>query len=123
MCLARSPLLDMLFAMALETATDKQGGTVAMRRNTLQIWVVILACTGLLTALAVADDDNEQGGDIQGTEQLDQEIVLTATTNAPAGASGQAKLEAEDADGTTTATLDVETQGLAAGTYTVSITK
>jgi len=94
-----------------------------MRRNTLQIWVVVLACTSLLTAMAIADDDNEPGGDIQGTEQLDQEIVLTATTNAPAGATGQAELEAEDEDGTTTATLDVETKGLAAGTYTVSITK
>ena len=84
----------------------------------------ILFATALtLTTAAFAEDDNEQGGDIQGSEELHQEIVLTATTNAPAGTTGKAELEAENEDGVVAAILQIETQGLLAGTYTVSVTK
>jgi hypothetical protein len=69
------------------------------------------------------EDDNSQGGLIQGSEQLHANIVLVATNNAPAGASGDAKLEAEDDEGTQKTQLSVETQGLAPGDYTASIVK
>ena len=86
--------------------------------------VAILFATALtLTTAAFAEDDNEQGGDIQGSEELHQTIILTATTNAPAGTTGKAELEAENEDGVVAAILQIETQGLLAGTYTVSVTK
>src|SRR5437763_10377097 len=61
------------------------------------------------------EGDNAQGGNIDGSETLIADVVLIATNNAPAGASGQAKLESDNEDGTVTATLKIETQGLAAG--------
>ena len=84
---------------------------------------ICFAAALTFTTATFAEGDDEQGGDIQGTEELHQEIILTATTNAPAGATGKAELEAEDEDGVTTATLQIETQGLLAGTYTVNVTR
>jgi len=78
-----------------------------------------LVCAGLV----VADDESQPGGDIQATEHLHQEIILTATTNAPPGATGKAELEAETDDATNTATFAVEVGGLLPGTYAVSVTK
>src|SRR6266850_2121 len=68
-------------------------------------------------------DDNDHGGDIDGNETLEATIVLTATADAPAGAVGLAKLESDNQDGTVTAKLSIETQGLAAGDYTLSAVK
>src|SRR5256885_16666640 len=59
--------------------------------------------------------DNEQGGNIDGSETLIADIVLTPTNNAPATATGQAKLESDNENGAVTATLTIETQGLDAG--------
>ncbi|HUK83266.1 MAG TPA: hypothetical protein VLZ12_11625 [Verrucomicrobiae bacterium] len=73
--------------------------------------------------LAVADDEDQPGGDIQGAEQLHQTILLTATTNAPTGAAGKANLDAENEDGTNTATLVVEVEGLLPDTYTISVSR
>src|SRR5438128_196382 len=78
-------------------------------------------CLFLGIGVARADDD-EEGGDIEGTEQLDIDIQMTPTAAAPAGSSIELSLEAEDDDGTTDATLKLETQGLPAGTYSVSVT-
>src|SRR3954454_9660546 len=39
------------------------------------------------------DEDNDQGGVIDGSECLDGLIILAATTNAPVGAAGIAKLK------------------------------
>src|SRR2546421_9706498 len=66
-------------------------------------------------------DENQQGGDIDGSENLDATIALVATTNAPAGATGRAKLESENEEGVVTSSLSIETQGLAAGDYTLSV--
>src|ERR1051326_7324504 len=66
------------------------------------------------------DGDHSQDCQIDGTEELEAAIVFTATTNAPAGASGAATLQADDEDGNESATLDLETQGLLPGDYTVS---
>src|SRR5262245_61163980 len=66
------------------------------------------------------NDDCQRGGEVDGTELLEQEVRLVPTADAPHGASGKAELEAENEDGATTATLEVETEGLLEGTYTVS---
>jgi hypothetical protein len=63
------------------------------------------------------------GAAIQGIEQLHQEIVLMATTNAPAGATGAARLQAENQAGLVSAAVAVEVKGLAPGHYVVSVTR
>jgi hypothetical protein len=67
------------------------------------------------------DNQDQQGENIQGAEQLQEEIALVATTNAPAGATGQADLEVQDENGTNTAVVTVSTTGLVPGIYTVSV--
>src|SRR6476646_10526575 len=81
-------------------------------------------CCAALTVTAVRADegDDEQGGSITGSESLDFEIAMTPTAAAPAGSSIKASLEAEDEDGATDAKFKLETQGLPAGTYSVSVT-
>jgi hypothetical protein len=86
-----------------------------MRRQHFPSWTVILCFAVGLVFTAIADDD-------QGGGEFDREIVLMATTNAPVGATGRAELEADNEDGITSAHLQVETEGLLAGTYTVSVT-
>src|SRR5260221_143498 len=86
-----------------------------MRRQYFPSGTIILCFAIGLAATAIADD-NQQGG------EFDREIVLMATTNAPAGATGKVELESDDEDGITSAQLQVETEGLLAGTYTVSVT-
>jgi hypothetical protein len=85
--------------------------------------LAVACCVSLGFSVARADEnDDEQGGEIEGTESLDVEIAMTPTAAAPAGSSIQLSLEAEDDEGTTQATLKLETQGLPAGTYSVSVT-
>src|SRR5437867_13063564 len=85
--------------------------------------VAAACCASLGFSVARADDDgDEQGGEIEGTESLDVEVAMTPTAAAPAGSSIEVSLEAEDDDGTTNATLTLETQGLPAGTYCVGVT-
>jgi hypothetical protein len=79
--------------------------------------VMRLLGAGLLATAVLADDE------LRGNEQLHQEIILTATTNASASVSGKAKLEAETLDGIGSANLDIEVKGLPAGHYTVSVTR
>jgi hypothetical protein len=80
-------------------------------------------CLSLNFGAARADDDgDEQGGDVEGTESLEVEIAMTPTAAAPAGSSIEASLEAEDDEGSTNATLTLDTHGLPAGTYCVSVT-
>ena len=76
----------------------------------------------LVLPLAARADDNEQGGSIEGTESLDVEMTMTPTAAAPAGSAIQLSLETEDDEGTTSATLQLETTGLPAGTYFVNVT-
>jgi hypothetical protein len=64
--------------------------------------------------------DHSEDCHIQGTETMDATIVLTATTNAPEGAGGIAKLESENEDGDATATLEIKTFGLLPGDYVLS---
>jgi hypothetical protein len=74
------------------------------------------------TALRADDDDDEQGGDINGSESMNIEINMTPTADAPAGSSIIAVLKAEDAAGVTNAKLKLKEQGLPDGTYSVSVT-
>ena len=86
------------------------------------LFLVVLACAGSLGLVALRADDGQQGGNINGTESLGLEVTMTPTAAAPAGSSIKASLEADDEDGVTQAKLKLESQGLAAGTYSVSVT-
>jgi hypothetical protein len=66
------------------------------------------------------DEDGPDDGDIDGNESLEATVMLVATTNAPAGAKGVAKLEAENEDGVQTVELEIKTQGLPPGDYDLS---
>jgi hypothetical protein len=68
------------------------------------------------------NDDHERGGQVDGSEELEQKIRLEPTAEAPDGARGKAELEVEDEDGVTTGDLEVETEGLLEGTYSVTTT-
>src|SRR5258706_12675496 len=73
---------------------------------------------------AIADGDENDSHDecsISGNEVMDAVVVLTATTNAPGGAMGVAKIEAENDDGDEAATLELKTAGLAVGDYLLSV--
>ena len=106
----------------LEPQTSKQ------MKSKLFKTITIMAAAGLALGLPLRADDNgdgddgQRGGDVQGTENLEQEIVLAVTADAPADATGEAKLEADDNEGTSAAVLKIKTRGLVLGTYTVSTT-
>jgi hypothetical protein len=87
----------------------------------MTIALLAAACC-LCVGLSEARADEELGGDMEGTEQLDVDILMTPTAAAPAGSSIELQLEAEDDEGTTQASLKLETNGLPPGTYNVSVT-
>src|SRR5262245_63059513 len=66
------------------------------------------------------DEDGPDDGDIDGHESLEAKVILVATTNAPAGATGCAKIEAENEDGVQTVELTIKTKGLPPGDYDLS---
>jgi hypothetical protein len=72
---------------------------------------------------AVADDGGTNGDEcnINGTETMDAVVVLNATSNAPAGAAGVAKIDSENDDGSESASLEIKVHGLDPGVYDVSI--
>jgi hypothetical protein len=73
-------------------------------------------------AVILSGNGEERGGDIIGTEHLEQAAALIPTTAAPAGTKGFANIEADDDHGLSTGALNIQTSGLADGTYTVSVT-
>ena len=79
-----------------------------------------------VAAVAGAHDSGEShtnsGAGLCFHRDIQQGIVLTATTNAPAGASGKAQIIAVDNNGTNLSLLFVKTIGLTNGTYNVSLT-
>jgi hypothetical protein len=93
-----------------------------MKSKSHFFFLVVLACAGSLALIALRADDDEQGGNINGTESLDFQVMMTPTAAAPSGSSIKASLQADDEDGVTQAKLKLESQGLAAGTYSVSVT-
>jgi hypothetical protein len=56
-------------------------------------------------------------------EQLHHEILLSATADAPAGATGKARLQAENHHGTLRAGIEIEVRGLPPGHYRISVTR
>lgn len=68
-------------------------------------------------------DDNCQGGQIDGCENLIASVDLLPTTNAPAGAGGFARLISENEDGLITSSLSLTITGLDAGVYSISIAR
>ena len=85
------------------------------------IFLAMACCASLNLNIARADD-GKPGGDIEGTEQLDVDIMMTPTASAPPGSSIELSLKVEDEDGTTDGELKLQTHGLPAGTYSVSVT-
>src|SRR5215472_5810808 len=80
------------------------------------------ACCFFLGVNVSRADDDEQGGDIEGTEDLHIEMQMTPTGAAPPGSSIELQLQADNEDGTTQVELELDEHGLPAGTFTVSVT-
>jgi len=80
------------------------------------------ACCASLNFNVARADDGKHGGDIDGTENLDVDLMMTPTASAPAGSSIELSLKAEDEDGATDAELKLDARGLTAGIYSVSVT-
>jgi hypothetical protein len=93
-----------------------------MYKKSLGIFAALMVLGGGFAAFSFAHDGGDDGGDHHGSLHLQHGITLTATTNAPAGATGKAELLAECASGTNSSILLVHTAGLTDGTYTVSVT-
>jgi hypothetical protein len=89
-----------------------------MKRFGICAVFALLGCAFAVRSFAHDAD----GWDNHACLRLHQGITLTATTNAPAGATGKAELLGECRSGTNSAVLLVETKGLDDGTYTVSAT-
>ena len=67
-------------------------------------------------------DGKIRGGKVEGSERVNEEVKLTPTSDAPAGAHGSAVIRARNHRGSTGAVLKLEVEGLAAGTYTAQVT-
>lgn len=85
------------------------------------VWLMFFAA---LCFTALAHDGGE--GDtnecnIHGSESMDAVVILNATSNAPAGAAGIAKIESENEDGSETARIELKTFALDPGTYDLSV--
>jgi hypothetical protein len=95
-----------------------------MKTNSRLLTVTLVASAiGLsLNLSTIRADDGIDGGDIEGTESLNVDTVMTPAAAAPAGSSIQISLEADDDNGANSATLRLENRGLFPGTYSVSTT-
>jgi hypothetical protein len=85
---------------------------------------VVFAAAALAFNFTARADDGETNDEchIDGTEVMDAVVVMTATSNAPAGATGIAKIDSENDDGNETASVDLKLVGLDPGDYDLSIT-
>ncbi len=62
-------------------------------------------------------NEGPDDGEIEGNETLEAKIFLAPTADAPEGAKGCAKLEAENEDGIQNTELEIKTKGLPEGDY------
>jgi hypothetical protein len=85
-------------------------------------FLAIACCASLNLNIARADDGKSGGDDVDGTEQLNVDLMMTPTASAPAGSSIELSLKVEDEDGTTDGELKLDARGLPQGTYSVSVT-
>src|SRR5215469_6835454 len=89
-----------------------------MKRSSLSL----LAAFAMMAISAKAETDAENCADFHGTADFSQQLKLTATSNAPAGAKGKAAFITVDDNGTNYEALFVKTSGLGEGVYNVSVT-
>src|SRR5437879_3477611 len=86
---------------------------------------LLLFCPALIADDHGGGDENEnddcQGGHIDGSETLVATVELMGSADAPEGAGGFAKLISENEDGTVQSSLRMVITGLDAGTYTISV--
>ena len=83
---------------------------------------VILTALGLASAILTQNLLACSTTNFHGIVEIHRGIVLTATTNAPAGAAGRAHFDGACDHGTNAATLVIVTSGLSNGAYSVSVT-
>jgi hypothetical protein len=91
-------------------------------------YLLPVLCTAVLLSFNL--NARADGGDcgqtnecnINGNEVMDAIVTLTATSNAPAGATGFAIIDSDNEDDCESATLKVRTFGLDPGDYILSIT-
>jgi hypothetical protein len=93
-----------------------------MYKKSIGVFAALVMLGGGFALVSFAHDDGDGGGNRHCSLNLQQGITLTATTNAPSGATGKAELVAECGGGTNSSVLLVQTAGLTDGTYTVSVT-
>ncbi len=89
----------------------------------LKLLTSLAACFVTATVVCARDghgDGQQSQDDIQGTDSYEAHIVFTATADAPPCAIGTAHLEAENEDGTVTASLRAHFGGLPAGDYVLT---
>lgn len=90
-------------------------------------YLLPVLCSAALVAFnfrAVADDDGEDTNEcnIQGVEVMEGYVVLSPTDNAPTNATGVAKIDSDDEDGSESGSIEVTTANLNPGDYTLSVT-
>jgi len=83
------------------------------------LWPMLFAA---LCFAAYAEDGDGDECHIHGSETMDAIVVMNATSNAPAGATGVAKIDSDNEDGDESARIDLKTFGLTPDTYDLSIT-
>ena len=100
---------------------DKAGMKTILKSIALTS-LAIACCASLNLNVARADDGRRGGDDVEGTEQLNVDLMMTPTVSAPAGSSIELSLKVEDEDRTTDGELKLDARGLPQGTYSVSVT-
>lgn len=91
-------------------------------------YLLPILCSAALVAFnfrAVADGDDDGGTnecDIQGIEVMQGFVVLSPTANAPSNATGVAKIDSDNCNGNESGTIEVKTENLDPGDYTLSVT-
>src|SRR5690242_1394396 len=91
-----------------------------------QCALLAFSCSVLALPVVRADDhgnDDTQGGEIEGVENGEIEVMMTPTSAAPLGASVRLEFESEDDHGASNAELKLETNNLLPATYSVTATR
>jgi hypothetical protein len=92
-----------------------------MKNNRL-FQILPLALAVVVSGDAFGESETNSYAEPGFREDLQQGLVLIATSNAPVGAAGRAEIVAVNNNGTNSAVLFVKTTGLPNGSYTVSLT-
>ncbi len=91
-----------------------------MRKQFLSYFLTLAAGVAITSQASAHSDTNDSAGpDFR--EDLQRGVLLTATSNAPAGAKGRAQIIAVNNNGTNASVLFVKTTGLTNGSYFVKL--